>query len=153
MTSRKPLLAALLLMLGLMAVTASGASGTKLVKKKFHGEVTINYQRNLTGPDRFFGTVTSRKRRCVDAALVNLGYRPASEGGGGTDLPRTTVASTHADASGNWVIDYEVPPNPSYQFASFSASSPKRVLRTKKPNVRIVCKFATSEVQTIPTAG
>jgi hypothetical protein len=151
MSSRNRVLAAFLLLLGLTAVTATDAIGTKLIKKKFHGAVTINYQRNLTGTDRFYGTVTSPKRRCVNGALVNLGFRPASEGGGGTNVPRTIVASTHADADGNWVIDYEVSPNPNYTFASYSASSPKRRLKAAKPNVRLVCKFETSEVQTIPT--
>jgi hypothetical protein len=151
MSSRNRVFAALFLLVGLTAATAAGATGTKLIKKKFHGAVTINYQRNLTGTDRFYGTVTSPKHRCASGALVNLGYRPASEGGGGTNVPRTTVASTHADANGNWEIDYEVSPNPSSTFASFSASSPKRRLKSAKPNVRLVCKFATSEVQTIPT--
>jgi hypothetical protein len=151
MSSRNRVLAAILLVLGLTAAVATGATGTKLIIKKFHGAVTINYQRNLTGTDRFYGTVTSPKHRCVSGALVDLGFRPAVEGGGGSNVPRTTVASTRADSNGNWEIFYEVSPSPNYNFASYSASSPKRRLKSGKENVRLVCKFAKSVVQTIPT--
>ncbi|MFL5908777.1 MAG: hypothetical protein ACJ75Z_14420 [Solirubrobacterales bacterium] len=147
--SRNRVLAAALLAFALIALVGGSVAGAKLIKKKFHGGVTINYEKNLTGTDRFFGTVTSAKHRCVGGALVELGFRPAFEGGGSSNVARTIVASTHADANGNWEIFYEVSPSPSYDFASFSASSPKRTLNTRKRGVVIVCKFQTSEVKTI----
>ena len=149
MSRAKRVLAAALLAVALTAVVGAGAASGKLIKKKFHGTVTMNYEKNVAGTDRFFGTVTSPKRRCVNGALVELGFRPAFEGGGGSSTPRTVVASTHADPNGNWQVFYEVSPNPSYDFASFSASSPKRTLKTHKRGVVIVCKFQTSEVRTI----
>src|SRR3954451_17007687 len=123
--SRNRVLAAALLAFALIVLVGGSVAGAKLIKKKFHGAVTINYGKNLTGTDRFFGTVTSPKHRCANGALVELGFRPAFEGGGGSNIARTIVASTHADANGNWEIFYEVSPSPSYDFASFSASSPK----------------------------
>jgi hypothetical protein len=143
------LLGALLVVVALTVIAGAGSAGAKLIKKKFHGAVTMQYEKNPTGTDRFFGTVTSTKHRCVSGAKVDLGFRPAFEGGGGSSTPRTIVASTHADANGNWQIFYEVSPNPAYPFASFSASSPKRTLNTHKRGVVIVCKFQTSPVQTV----
>jgi hypothetical protein len=149
MSRMNRLLGALVLVVALSVVAGAGSAGAKLIKKKFHGAVTMTYEKNLNGPDRFFGTVTSPKQRCVSGALVSLGFRPAFEGGGGSNQPRTIVASTHADTNGNWQILYEVSPSPTYPFASFSASSAKRTLQTKKRGVFIVCKFQTSPVQTV----
>jgi hypothetical protein len=142
-------IAALALALG--ALAGPGSAGAQIKKKKFHGSVTIAYEKNAApgGTDRFYGVVSSPKARCARGAVVNLGYKPAFEGGGGSDIPRTTVGSARADASGNWEILYEVTPTPTADFASFSASSPKRVLKTKNPDVRLVCKFATSPVITL----
>jgi hypothetical protein len=149
MSRMKRVLAAMLLVLALSVVAWAGPAGAKLIKKKFHGAVTMQYEKNPTGTDRFFGTVTSPKHRCVNGALVDLGFRPAFEGGGGGNTARSVVASTHADANGNWEIFYEVSPNPAYPFASFSASSRKRTLKTHKRGVVIVCKFQTSPVTTV----
>jgi hypothetical protein len=148
MSRKNRLVAALLLLVALTALAGAGSAGAKLIKKKFHGAVTMQYEKNPTGTDRFFGTVTSPKHRCVSGAKVDLGFRPAFEGGG-VGTTRTVVASTHADANGNWEIFYEVSPSPAYDFASFSASSPKRTLKTPKRGVVIVCKFQTSPVQTV----
>jgi hypothetical protein len=140
-------LGAVVLVLGLTAVV--GAAPATAKKKKVHGSITIAYQRDPSGPDRFSGTLTASNPRCVRGATVNLGFRPAFEGGGGSDNPRTTVASTTSDSSGSWSIAYEVTPNPAYDFQSYSASSPARTLKTKRRNVKIVCKFAASEVLTL----
>jgi hypothetical protein len=141
-------IAALALALG--ALAGPGLAGAKLKKKKFHGQVTIVHEKNASsGEDRFFGIVSSPKARCANGARVDLGFRPAFEGGGGTEFPRTIVASTNADPQGNWQIFYKVTPNPAYDFQSYSASSPKRILKTKKKNLVLVCKFATSEVITL----
>jgi hypothetical protein len=148
MSRKNHVLAAALLLVAFTALVGTGSAGAKLIKKKFHGSVTMEYEKNLTGTDRFFGTVSSPKARCARGAVVDLGFKPAFEGGGGGGA-RTTVASTHADAQGNWEILYEVTPSPAYDFASFSASSPFRELKTGKPGVRIVCKFQTSPVKTI----
>jgi len=138
------------LALALVALIGPGVAGAKLKKKKVHGQVTIAYEKNASGgDDRFSGVVSSPNPRCANGARVDLGFRPAFEGGGGTDTPRTVVASTNADAQGNWQIFYKVTPSPAYDFASYSASSPKRTLKTKKKNVLLVCKFATSEVLTL----
>jgi hypothetical protein len=138
------------LALALAALAGTGVAGAKLKKKKVHGQVTIAYEKNATGgDDRFSGVVSSTNPRCANGARVDLGFRPAFEGGGGTDIPRTIVASTNADAHGNWQIFYKVTPNPAYDFQSYSASSPKRILKTKRKNVLLVCKFATSEVITL----
>jgi hypothetical protein len=138
------------LALALCALAGPGVAGAKLKKKKVHGFVTIAYEKNASGgDDRFFGVVSSPNPRCENGAHVDLGFRPAFEGGGGTDVPRTIVASTNADAQGNWQIFYKVTPNPAYDFASYSASSPKRKFKIKKKNVLLVCKFATSEVITL----
>ena|SRR5690242_2110181 len=138
------------LALTICALAGPGAAGAKLKKKKVHGLVTMAYEKNATGgDDRFFGVVSSPNRRCANGARVDLGFRPAFEGGGGTETPRTIVASTHADAQGNWQIFYKVTPNPAYDFQSYSASSPRRTLKTKKRGVVLVCKFATSEVLTL----
>ena len=142
------ILAAAVLVFALTVVAGAGQAGAKLIRKKFHGTVTMEYEKNPTGTDRFFGNVISPKHRCVSGAVVDLGFRPAFEGGG-SSAPRTTVASTHADANGYWQIFYEVSPNPSYDFASFSASSPDRTLKTRKRNVKIVCKFSPSPVKTV----
>lgn len=148
MTRTARILGIAVLVLAFGAVVAASPAAAK--KKKVHGNITINYERNPTGPDRFFGTVSASNGRCVRGALVNLGFKPAFEGGGGADdSPRTTVASTTSDASGNWAITYEVTPNPAYDFQSYSASSPKRTLKTKKKGVKLVCKFAASEVLTL----
>ena len=138
-------IAALVLALG--AIAGPGSAGAK--KKKVHGTITITYERNAAGPDRFFGTLSASNPRCVRGAVVNLGFKPAFEGGGCSHTPRTTVASTNSDAAGNWQATYEVTPNPAYDFQSYSASSPKRTLKTKHKGVKLVCKFAASEVVTL----
>ena len=136
------------LVLALVAITGPGLAGAK--KKKVHGNLTIAYEKNAaSGQDRFYGVVSSPNPRCARRAVVNLGFKPAFEGGGGSDIPRTTVASARADAQGNWEIFYKVTPSPAYDFQSFSADSPKRVLKTKRPGVKLVCKFAASEVITL----
>jgi hypothetical protein len=140
-------LGAIALVLCLTAV--AGASPAVAKKKKVHGTITIAYERDPSGPDRFSGTLSSSNPRCLRGATVNLGFRPAFEGGGGSDTPRTTVASTTSDATGNWSIAYEVTPNPAYDFQSYSASSPRRALKTKHRKVKLVCKFAASEVLTL----
>jgi hypothetical protein len=136
-----------LLAIALSAAVGTGAADAK--KKKVHGNVTITYERNTVGSDRFFGLVSSPNPRCARGAVVNLGYKPAFEGGGGSDIPRITVASTRADAQGNWQILYEVTPNGVSDFQSYSASSPIRHLKTHRRNVTLVCKFMTSEVLTL----
>jgi hypothetical protein len=136
------------LALALVAIAGPGLAVAK--KKKVHGNLTIAYEKNAaSGQDRFYGVVSSPNPRCARRAVVNLGFKPAFEGGGGSDIPRTTVASTRADAQGNWEIFYKVTPSPAYDFQSFSADSPKRVLKTKRPGVKLVCKFAASEVITL----
>jgi phage tail tape-measure protein len=136
-----------LLVLALAALVGAGPAAAK--KKKVHGTITIAYEPNPSGPDRFFGTLGASNPRCVRGAVVNLGFRPAFEGGGGSDTPRTTVASTRSDTAGNWQVSYEVTPNPAYDFQSYSADSPTRTLKTKKKGVKLVCKFAASEVLTL----
>jgi hypothetical protein len=126
-----------------------GASPAAAKKKKVHGKLTITYERNVSGPDRFFGTATASNPRCVRRALVNLGFRPAFEGGGGSEFPRTTVGSTRSDTAGNWQILYEVTPNPGYDFQSYSVDSPTRTLKTKNKHVKLVCKFTASQVLTL----
>lgn len=137
-------IAALVLALG--AITGPGVAGAK--KKKVHGTITITYERNQSGPDRFFGTLSATNPRCIRGAVVNLGLKPAFEGGGG-DTPRTTVAATRSDSAGSWQVGYEVTPNPAYDFQSYSASSPTRIRKTKHKSVKLVCKFAASEVLTL----
>jgi hypothetical protein len=138
------------LALALTAIAGPGLAGAKITKKKVHGSVTIAHEKNAaSGEDRFYGVVNSPNPRCERGAVVNLGFKPAFEGGGGSDIPRTTVASTRANAQGNWEIFYKVTPSPAYDFQSFSADSPKRVLKTKRPGVELVCKFAASEVITL----
>jgi hypothetical protein len=118
------------------------------------GQVTIAYDKNpSTGQDRFFGVVSSRNARCNRGARVDLGFRPAFEAGGGSSFPRTIVASTQSDTQGNWEVFYAVGPNGTSPFSSYSASSPKRTLKTKKKNVLLVCKIATSQVITLATGG
>jgi hypothetical protein len=140
-------LGAIALVLGLTA--GVGVSQAIAKKKKVHGTITIAYQRDAAGPDHFSGTLSASNPRCVRGATVNLGFRPAFEGGGGSETPRTTVASTTSDPAGNWSIAYEVTPNPAYDFQSYSASSPAKTLKTKHRNVKLVCKFAASEVLTL----
>jgi hypothetical protein len=136
------------LVLALFAIAGPGAAGAK--KKKVHGSLTIAHEKNaVSGDDRFYGVVSSPNPRCARGALVNLGFRPAFEGGGGSDIPRVTVASDRADGQGNWEILFKVTPNPAYDFQSYSADSPKRVLKTNKPGVKLVCKFAASRVITL----
>ena len=136
------------LVLALAAIAGPGTAGAK--KKKVHGSLTIAHQKNaVSGQDRFYGVVSSPNPRCVRGALVNLGFKPAFEGGGGSDIPRITIATTRANAQGNWEIFYKVTPSPAYDFQSFSADSPKRVLKTKRPGIKLVCKFAASEVITL----
>jgi hypothetical protein len=135
------------LVLALGAIAGPGVAGAK--KKKVHGTITITYERNPSGPDRFFGTLSAANPRCIRGAEVDLGFRPAFEGGGGSDTTRTTVASTRSDAAGNWQVAYEVTPNPAYDFQSYSASSPTKTRKTKHKNVKLVCKFAASEVLTL----
>jgi hypothetical protein len=136
------------LVLALAAIAGPGTAGAK--KKKVHGSLTIAHEKNAaSGEDRFYGVVNSPNPRCKRGAVVNLGFKPAFEGGGGSDIPRTTVASTRANAQGSWEIFYKVTPSPAYDFQSFSADSPKRVLKTKRPGVKLVCKFAASEVITL----
>jgi hypothetical protein len=138
------------LALALTAIAGTTVAGAKIKKKKVHGTITIAHDKNaVTGEDRFFGVVSSPSARCNSGARVDLGFRPAFEGGGGSDFPRTVVATTQADTQGNWQILYKVTPNPAYDFQSYSASSPKRKLKAKKKNVLLVCKFATSEVITL----
>jgi hypothetical protein len=134
----------------LCAVASAGPASAKIRKKKVHGSVTITYEKNASGgDDRFFGVVNSPNARCARGARVDLGFKPGFEGGGGSSFPRTTVASTRADALGNWQIFYKVTPNPAYDFQSYSASSPKRTLKTKRRGLVLVCKFATSDVITL----
>jgi hypothetical protein len=141
-------LGAVALALALSALLMPGTAGA--TKKKVHGSLTIAYEKNAAnGEDRFFGVVNSPNPRCERGAVVNLGFKPAFEGGGGSDIPRTTVASTRADAQGNWQTFYKLTPSPAYDFQSFSADSPKRVLKTNRPGVKLVCKFAASEVITL----
>lgn len=135
------------LVLALAALVGAGPAAAK--KKKVHGTVTMTYERNASGPDRFFGTVNSSNSRCVRGAVVKLGFRPAFEGGGGSDYPRTTLASTKADTTGNWEILYDVTPNGISDFSSYSASAPTRTLKTNKKGLKLVCKFATSDVITL----
>jgi hypothetical protein len=135
------------LVLGLAALMSAGPAAAK--KKKVHGTVTMTYEYNATGTDRFAGTVNSPNSRCVRGATVDLGFKPAFEGGGGSDYPRTTVARTKADTAGNWAISYEVTPNGVSDFSSYSASSPTRTLKTNKKGLKLVCKFATSDVITL----
>jgi hypothetical protein len=136
------------LVLALAAIAGPGTAGA--TKKKVYGSVTIAHEKNAaSGEDRFYGVVNSPNPRCKRGAVVNLGFKPAFEGGGGSDIARTTVASTRANAQGNWEIFYRVTPSPAYDFQSFSADSPKRVLKTKRPGVKLVCKFAASEVITL----
>jgi hypothetical protein len=138
------------LVLALAVFGGAGSAGAKVKKKKVHGSVTIAHEKNAAaGEDRFFGVVSSPNPRCARNALVNLGFKPAFEGGGGDDTPRTVVAGTRSDAHGNWQIFYKVTPNPAYDFQSYSASSPKRTLKTKRPGLKLVCKFANSEVITL----
>jgi hypothetical protein len=126
-----------------------GAAPAAAKKKKVHGTITITYERNPSGPDRFFGTLSAPNPRCIRGAVVNLGFKPAFEGGGGGDTPRTTVATTSSDSTGSWQVGYEVTPNPAYDFQSYSASSPARTRKTKHKHVKLVCKFAASEVLTL----
>jgi hypothetical protein len=129
------------------AMVAATPAGAK--KKKVHGSLTITYEFNPTGTDRFFGTLNASNPRCVRRAVVNLGFKPAFEGGGGSDTPRTTVAATKSDTAGNWQVSYEVTPNPAYDFQSYSADSPTRTLKTRRKGLKLVCKFAASEVLTL----
>lgn len=136
-----------MVVLALAALVAAGPAAAK--KKKVHGSVTMTYEYNPAGADRFFGSVNSPNSRCVRNATVILGFKPAFEGGGGSDYPRTAVASTRSDSAGNWSIFYEVTPNGVSDFSSYSASSPTRTLKTKRRDVKLVCKFATSDVITL----
>jgi hypothetical protein len=136
-----------LLVLALGAVVGAGPVAAK--KKKVRGSVKMTYEYNPAGPDRFFGTVNSPNSRCIRGATVALGFKPAFEGGGGSDYPRTTVARTKSDTAGNWSISYEVTPNGISDFSSYSAAAPVRTLKTKKKGLKLVCKFATSEVITL----
>src|SRR5215204_2506410 len=98
-TIRVPGIAALVL--AVIAIAGPGLAGAKVIKKKVHGSLTIAYEKNaVSGDDRFFGVVNSPNPRCERGAVVELGFKPAFEGGGGSSLPRTTVASTRADALG-----------------------------------------------------
>jgi hypothetical protein len=136
------------LALGLSAIAGPGLAAA--AKKKVHGTLTIAHEKNaVSGDDRFYGVVSSPNRRCARGAVVNLGFKPAFEGGGGSDIPRVTVASTRSNAQGGWEILFKVTPNPAYDFQSYSADSPKRVLKTKKPGLKLVCKFAASRVITL----
>jgi hypothetical protein len=136
------------LVLGLSATAAPGLAGA--AKKKVRGTLTIAHEKNaVSGDDRFYGVVSSPNRRCARGAVVNLGFKPAFEGGGGSDIPRVTVASTRSDQQGSWEILYKVTPNPAYDFQSYSVDSPKRVLRTNKPGLKLVCKFTASRVITL----
>jgi hypothetical protein len=144
------ILGAALLTLALSATIGTALAGAKIKKKKVHGSVTIAYEKNASaGTDRFFGLVSSPNPRCARGAVVTLGYKPAFEGGGGSDIPRTPVGTTQADAQGNWQILYDVKPNGTSDFQSYSASSPVRQLKTHRRDVRLVCKFAASEVLTL----
>jgi hypothetical protein len=139
---------AVALLAGLLgAIVGTGTASAK--KKKVRGNLTITYEHNPGGADRFFGTLDSPNSRCIRGAVVNLGFKPAFEGGGGSDIPRTTVASTRSDAAGSWQILYDVTPQPGYDFQSYSAASPARTLKTKRKDVKLVCKFRTSEVITL----
>jgi hypothetical protein len=144
-TTRAFGIAVLVLVLG--ALVGAGPAAAK--KKKVRGTITISYERNPAGPDRFVGTLNASNPRCLRGAVVNLGFRPAFEGGGGSDIPRTTVATTKADTAGSWQVSYEVTPNPAYDFQSYSAESPKRTLKTKNKRLKLVCKFTASQVLTL----
>jgi len=80
---------------------------------------------------------------------ITLGFKPAFEGGGGTAFPRTPVATTQSDTAGTWEIFYEVQPNGISPFSSYSASTPKRTLKTKKRGVVLVCKITQSATLTL----
>ena len=139
------------LAVALTALAGPGLASAKTKKKKVHGSVTIFYEKNASGgEDRFFGVVKSPNPRCRSAARVDLGFRPAFEGGGGSEFPRTIVGSTRSDTQGKWQILYKVTPNPAYDFQSYSASSAKRKLKTMQPGLLLVCKYATSDVITLP---
>ena len=138
-------IAALVIALG--ALVAAAPASAK--KKKVHGQLTISYEFNRTGTDRFFGAVTSPNPRCNRGTTVNLGFKPAFEGGGGDDSPRTTVASSKSDSAGNWQIFYEVQPNGVSDFSSYAAMAPKRTLKTKMKGVKLICKYASSEPVTL----
>jgi len=144
-TTRVLGISALILPLGALVAAAPAAAK----KKKVHGTLTITYEFNPTGTDRFFGAVSSPNPRCNRGTTVNLGFKPAFEGGGGGDDPRTTVASTKSDTAGNWQIFYEVQPNGVSDFSSYAALAPTRTLKTKHKGVKLVCKYASSEPVTL----
>ena len=112
------------LALALAALAGPGLASAKTEKKKVHGNITISYEKNASGgEDRFFGLVNSPNPRCRSSARVDLGFRPAFEGGGSSEFPRTIVASTRADTQGNWQILYKVTPN---QPTTSSPTPPRR---------------------------
>jgi hypothetical protein len=141
--------------IGLAALAAAltaltpGVAGAKVKKKKIHGQITIAYEKNPTGTDRFSGAVTSPNSRCNRGATVQLGFRPAFEGSPGSNYPRTIVGSTKSDTAGGWEIFYEVAPNGVSPFSSYSATAPKRRLSTKRPGLKLICKYASSSVITL----
>jgi len=140
------LLGAGLLAVSLVMAVAVGAADAK--KVKWPRQVTMEFTRNLTGIDRFSGVVSSPNPACARGAIVKLHYRPANEGGGGGDVPPTTVATARADAHGNWTIDYEVTDTGS-DFSTFAAHVDRNRLKTKKGKPQRVCKAAGSPTQTI----
>jgi hypothetical protein len=126
----------LALVLALMGVAAPDAFGVKK-KKRVKVNVSMVYEQNLTGTDRFYGVVSSRNPRCVRGASVTLESRPLPlEGGSGNEPPPTPVASGRADRAGNWQILFEVPAN-SYKL--YSPDVPKR--KFKKGTVICLAGF------------
>ena len=142
MSRLRNLAAVALLTSALVVVLAPGIVQAK--KQKFHGAVTMNFEKNASGPDRFSGVVSSPNPRCVRGAVVTLTFRPAY-----ASADATQVASGRTDAQGNWEILYDVLPNPAYDFATFAAHSPTRTLKSKHAGVQAVCKFQASDTQTI----
>jgi hypothetical protein len=116
-------------------------------KKRTPKDVTMDFQRNLTGTDRFSGVVTSPRPLCAKGALIQLAYRPAFEGGGGSE-PAQIVATTRADANGNWAIDYEVT-GLSGDFSTYAARSPKQRLKPRNNRHKHVCKAGASPTRTV----
>jgi hypothetical protein len=133
--------------LGLLLVAAVGVGPAGAHKQKSLKQVTMEFQRNLSGTDRFSGVVSSGNPRCIKGALVQLAYRPAFEGGGGSE-EATIVATTRTDGTGNWAIDYEVSGGTG-EFSTFAARSPKARLKPKNSRHKHICKAGASETRTI----
>jgi len=132
--------------LAMLLVAAIGIGTAGAHKQKSLKQVTMEFQRNLSGTDRFSGVVSSGNPKCTKGALVQLAYRPAFEGGGGSE--QAIVATTRTDATGNWAIDYEVSGGTG-EFSTFAARSPKARLKPKNSRHKHICKAGASETRTI----